>query len=305
MSKRKTPQRDKPQTTIADARAAFLDSRQAQGLTPSSLRYYTQTVTKFAEYCEQSDVATLDQVTAATVRAYLVGLQRRGLAAHSVHGAARAVRAFLRFCAADGLIADAPQFAMPKLPKKVLPAFEPGDVARLLEAANERDRLIVLVLLDTGLRANELIALDGGDLDTTTGAVLVRSGKGRKMRTVYLGAKTRRELGQYWRKVGKPAAKMPVWTSLITGERLTDSGLRQLLQRLGERARVDHCHPHTFRRTFALWSLRGGMDIHTLAALMGHADIGVLRQYLALTGKDLQRAHAAAGPVDRMGKQLP
>jgi integrase/recombinase XerD len=304
MSKRKTPQRDKPQTTIGDARAAFLDSRRAMGLTFASLRYYTQTVTAFADHCEQSNVATVDQVTAATVRAYLVGLQRRGLAPHTVHGAARAIRAFLRFCAADGLIADAPQFAMPKLPKKVLPAFEPADVARLLDAANERDKLIVLMLLDTGLRASELIALDGADLDTTSGAVLVREGKGRKPRTVYLGAKTRRELGHYWRKAGRPAAKMPVWVSLTSGARLTDSGLRQLLQRLGERAQVDHCHPHTFRRTFALWSLRGGMDIHTLAALMGHADIGVLRQYLALSGADLQRAHQAAGPVDRMFKRL-
>lgn len=61
--------------------------------------------------------------------------------------------------------------------------------------------------------------------------------------------------------------------------------------------------PRTDRPTFALWSLRGGMDVHTLAALMGHADISVLRQYLALSEADLQRAHQAAGPVDRMLKK--
>ena len=93
---------------------------------------------------------------------------------------------------------------------------------------------------------------------------------------------------------------MPVWASRNTGERLTANGLRQIVTRIGERAGVAHCHPHTFRRTFALWSLRGGMDVHTLAALMGHADIHVLKQYLALTGSDLQRAHKEAGPVDRM-----
>ena len=78
---------------------------------------------------------------------------------------------------------------------------------------------------------------------------------------------------------------------------------RLLQTALGERAGVAHCHPHTFRRTFALWSLRGGMDVHTLAALMGHADIHVLKQYLALTGQDLQRAHREAGPVDKMFKR--
>jgi site-specific recombinase XerD len=193
---------------------------------------------------------------------------------------------------------------MPKLPKKILPAFEPSALDRLLDAClSVRDRVAVLLLIDTGLRASEFIALDGGDIDERSGGVLVREGKGQKARTVYIGARTRRELARFWRAEGKPAANRPVWTNANTGARLTDSGLRQMLRRLGERAGVKHCHPHTFRRTFALWSLRGGMDVHTLAAIMGHEDIGVLRQYLKLTGADLQRAHQAAGPVDRMLKR--
>jgi site-specific recombinase XerD len=271
------------------------------GVTPKTLDYYGYTLGRFLAYCEQSNLVTIDQVTAATIRAYLVEQQQLDLAPATVHGAARAIRALLRFCAADGLLDAAPAFTMPKLPKKILPALEPSDVRRLLDVCeNDRDRLVLLMLLDTGLRASELCGLDGGDVDTTTGAVLVRHGKGQKQRTVYLGARMRRELSQYWRKVGKPGPKMPVWTSSNTGDRLTDSGLRQLLQRLGERAGVAHCSPHTIRRTYALWSLRNGMDVHTLAALMGHADISVLRQYLAITGQDLQRAHQAAGPVDRM-----
>lgn len=304
MPKRKTIQPSKSQITLGDACTVFLDSRQAQGLTLTSLRYYRQNLAGFVTHCDQSNIHTIDQVSAATVRAHLVTLQGRGLAPHTVHGAARAVRAFLRFCAADGMLDSAPQFAMPKLPKKILPAFEPSDIDRLLDACLcERDRLVILVLLDTGLRASEFVALDGADIDERSGAVLVREGKGQKQRTVYLGLRSRRDLARFWRSEGRPGARMPVWTSRNTGERLTDSGLRQLLARLGERAKVEHCHPHTFRRTFALWSLRGGMDLHTLAAIMGHADIGVLRQYLALSGADLARAHQSAGPVDRMFKK--
>ena len=304
MAKQKTPTPKKQQTSVSDAYAAFVTSRLALNVTPRTLGYYADKLQPFIAHCEQSDLRTVDQVTAANVRAYLVGLQGRGLAPATVHGAARAVRAFLRFCAADGLIDQAPQFAMPKLPKKILPAFEPSDVDRLLDAClSDRDRVAVLVLLDTGLRAAEFCALDGGDIDAATGAVLVREGKGQKARTVYLGARSRRELVRFWRTVGKPGATRPVWTNQNTGGRLTDSGLRQLLTRLGERAGVQHCHPHTFRRTFALWSLRGGMDLHTLAALMGHADIGVLRQYLKLSDEDLQRAHRTAGPVDRLLKR--
>lgn len=304
MPKQRTAQAaQKRPTTVGDAYAAFILSRQAANVTRRTLDYYGDKLYPFILHCEQSNVATVNLVTAATVRAYLVRLQGRGLAPHTVHGAARAIRAFLRFCAEDGMIGIAPVFAMPKVPKKILPAFEPADVQRLLGVCDDdRDRLIILVLLDTGLRASEFMCLNGGDIDDRNGAVLVRMGKGQKQRVVYLGAKTRRELARYWRSAGKPAANRPVWVSATTGERLSDSGLRQILTRLGDWAGVAHCTPHTFRRTFALWSLRGGMDVHTLAALMGHADIHVLRQYLALTGRDLQRAHAAASPVDRMFK---
>jgi integrase/recombinase XerD len=72
------------------------------------------------------------------------------------------------------------------------------------------------------------------------------------------------------------------------------------LKRLGKRAGVEHCHPHTFRRTFALWSLRAGMSIYHLQRLMGHADITVLRQYLDLVTEDVQAAHQAAGIVDKL-----
>ena len=60
------------------------------------------------------------------------------------------------------------------------------------------------------------------------------------------------------------------------------------------------CHPHTLRRTFALWSLRNGMSMFHLQRLMGHADIAMLRRYLDLLHADLQTAHAEHGVVDHM-----
>ena len=291
-----------PRLPLAAAYAAFVVARQAANVSPRTLDYYEDQLPPFIAWAQENGAATVDRVTAATVRAYLVHLQGRNLAAWTVHGAARAIRALLRFCAEEGHIDAAPKFAMPKLPKPILPAFEPADVQRLLTACElERDRALVLFMLDTGLRAAELTALNGGDVNEKTGAVTVREGKGRKGRTVYLGAQTRRALLKHWRD-RTPGTGAPLWASVTTGARLTEGGLRQLLERLGQRAGVAHCHPHTFRRTFALESLRGGMDIYTLARLMGHEDITVLKPYLALAERDLQAAHKAASPVDRLLK---
>lgn len=79
---------------------------------------------------------------------------------------------------------------------------------------------------------------------------------------------------------------------------MTIRGLQRLLYRLGQRAQVKNCHPHTFRRTFALWSLRSGMNIYALQKLMGHADLNILRRYLALVEDDLRLAHQEHGAVD-------
>jgi site-specific recombinase XerD len=294
--------KQRPRVFLDRAYTEFLTARQAQNVTPRTLDFYEDKLHPFIAWAQTNGAATVDAVTAATVRAYLVHLQGRSLSPWTVHGAARAVRAFLRFCAAEGYIDAAPRFAMPKLPKKILPAFEPGDVRRLLDACElERDRALVLFMLDTGLRAAELTALNGSDVNERSGAVTVREGKGRKGRTVYLGAQARRALLKHWRE-RTPGPGAPVWASVTTGARLTESGLRQLLKRAGLRAGVNDCHPHTFRRTFALEALRGGMDIYTLARLMGHEDITVLKPYLALAERDLQAAHKAASPVDRLLK---
>lgn len=164
-------------------------------------------------------------------------------------------------------------------------------------AGGRRDRAIVLCLLDTGCRASEFVALSVGDVDTAAGAVMVRRGKGGKDRTVYLGVQARKALLRYLATRQAPAPSLPLWVT-IRGGRLTREGLRTLLRRLGERAEVEHCHPHTFRRTFALWSLRAGMNIYALRVLMGHADLAMLRRYLALVETDLQDAHRRHGPVD-------
>lgn len=298
----------RPQTTaLALALQTFLIDRQARRYTPRTLDFYRDRLRPFVTWCEAQGVTEIDQLRAAHVRAYLVLLQDSGLAAATVHSTARAVKAFCNFAVAEGMIAASPMAAvgMPKLPKTTLPSLTAEDVRKLLNAADRaRDKALVLFLLDTGLRAVEIANLEGRDVDMDAGAVHVRLGKGQKDRTVYIGAKTRRALLRYWREVysGLPSGRDPVWLNERTGEGLTHWGVRAALRRLGEHAGVEHSNPHTFRRTFALWSLRAGMSIYHLQRLMGHEDLQMLRLYLPLVEGDMQEAHKQHGPVDHMSK---
>ena len=81
---------------------------------------------------------------------------------------------------------------------------------------------------------------------------------------------------------------------------MTVSGAEQLMERLRIRSGVEECKCHSFRRTFAITCLRNGMNICILAKLMGHADITVLREYLAIVENDLEEAHIKYGAVDSL-----
>jgi integrase/recombinase XerC/integrase/recombinase XerD len=211
------------------------------------------------------------------------------------------MRRFFRFCVAEELIAVSPmaRVKMPRTPKKILPAFTAEDVDKLLQAATtQRDKALLLFLLDTGARAAECAALNLADVDPRLGVVHIRAGKGDKDRYVFMGSRTSKAIMRY--TMGRERSTGGALWLTESGGRLTLEGLRMVLRRLGKRAGVEHCHPHTFRRTFALWSLRAGMSIYHLQRLMGHADITVLRQYLDLVTEDVQAAHQAAGIVDRL-----
>lgn len=283
---------------LQTALESFLLDGAARRLTPGTLAFYREKLAPFLAMVAALGVNTPAEITADHVRAHLVQLQQRGLKPNTQHGTARALRAWCNFLIREGDLVDSPmrRVRMPRLEIQPLPAFSSENVQKLLAVCLAgRDRCLLMALLDTGCRAGEFVALNVEDVDMGTGAVQVRRGKGGKPRTVYLGAKTRRLLLRYLR--GRPPTG-PLWVSLNTGQRLTIEGLRMLLRRLGKRAGVAHCHPHTFRRTFALWSLRAGMNIYVLQRLMGHEDLTVLRRYLALVEADLQAAHARYGPVD-------
>jgi site-specific recombinase XerD len=159
-----------------------------------------------------------------------------------------------------------------------------------------RDRVIFLTLFDTGLRAAELLALNAEDVDLVTGQVVVRHGKGDKRRVVYLGSRSRKEMRGYLKERGfEPGALF----RREDGERLKYEGLRFIVKRRAEKAKVKAPGLHDFRRAFAVACLRNGIDLIKLAELMGHSTLEVTRRYVALVDEDLRLAHALSGPVDR------
>ncbi len=295
--------RPAPPSSLDIAAQSFFLSREAMRCTAATLIWYRKYVGALVAHLAAEGIADVEAITTDSLRGFLVHLQQRGLADTTIHHHASAARTFCNYLVEEGLLTVSPmsRVKMPRLNNDALPALSPAEVQKLLKACQTtRDTAMVLTLLDSGVRAAEFVALNVGDLDIATGSLLVRLGKGRKTRTTYVGAKARRAILKYLLARGKPRAEDPLWLNEQTNDRLTDSGLRQALERIAKRAGVEDVSPHVLRRTFALWSLRSGMDVYSLQRLMGHADLAMLRKYLALVQSDLEAAHKRHGAVDTL-----
>jgi len=169
----------------------FCAAKAAEGASPRTVEWYRmiliRAVRRFGE------ARPVDAIPAAELRAWLLEL-RATLGPESIAGYVRGPKAFGNWCAAEELAAAAGFRALrrPKVPHRLIAPFSDPELRSLLALADERERALALVLLDTGLRLSELASLRVGDVRPD--GTLHVMGKGAKERIVPIGASARRAL---------------------------------------------------------------------------------------------------------------
>ena len=282
----------------------FLNDRRAQGLSPGTYKFYSKKLDYVHDYCQRNNLENIEDLTADHIRNILVELERKGHRPAGVSTVYRTLRTFLYWYERE----EEPEawsnpirkVKAPKIPTEPLDPVDLEDVRRLLDTCHadytgDRDRAIFLALLDTGCRATEMCNILLDDVDLSSGSILIRRGKGGKPRTVFVGKRTKRALRQYIKQL--PSEFKYLWITR-DGDKMTYFTLTEMVRRRSVVAGIKRVGLHAFRRAFALQCLRNGMDIFTLQRLMGHADIQILRRYLAQTDKDIGDGHRGYGPVD-------
>ncbi|MGH7692140.1 MAG: tyrosine-type recombinase/integrase [Candidatus Dormibacteria bacterium] len=261
----------------------------------------------------------LDSVESITHRA-LEGLtaellspersQGRGqLSRPTVHSYLRAVNQLLRWAKSEGeAVADRAAAPLPSLPKALPQILERDEIHRLEDAATtERDRLLVRVLADTGLRVGELVGLRCDDLLVRTrGSFLLVRGKGDRDRHVPVSPQLARRLERFigrtrpTQDAGGPSGRifLGLRRDRRTGayEPLTTNGVAQVVRDLGRRVGLRQVvHPHLFRHSFVTWALRRGINPIQVAEIVGHTSLAMIqRVYAHLTPQDAHDALIAA-----------
>lgn len=269
---------------------------------------YLRDLQNFADWFVHSngEAPRAELITPADLREYRQYLQvQKRLAAASINRKLSALKAFLAWASESGRIKANPAEGVRLIGKqKLAPKWLEKREAYLVEREAERavqvarseaarflavrDRAILVLLLNTGLRISELVALQVQDIQLSErkGSLVVRLGKGEKQRIVPLNETARRALREWLEIRGQDQGYCFLDRR---GEAMTPSGVHRRLAELGKRVGVE-VHAHLLRHTFAKRLVDSGVGLEKVGALLGHSDLNTTRVYITPGERDLERA---------------
>lgn len=288
---------------------------QARRLSPHTLADYQNTFRKFAAWLVGQGDPEFSAITPDHIRRFLAA--QNGISKKTLLNYHTGLSALWTWAVGEGITATniVHRVERPTPEKIAIVPLTESDLKALLsvlgssrsytrpgkrESAHalpnaDRDRAIILLLLDTGIRSHELAALRIHQVDLPNRRVKV-FGKGAKERSIPFSARTGQTLWRYLSSRPNDSAGDPLIITQ-TGARFTRDRLYHLLESIGQRAGVPQSNPHRFRHTFAITYLRNGGDPYSLQIMLGHSTMEMVRRYLAIAQADLDAQHKIASPV--------
>lgn len=233
--------------------------------------------------------------------------QLRGWSATSTNLMVITLKVFFKFLIEEEVIDANPATKLRKLKTDtVLPEpFSDDEIRGLLGSCTNtwlgtRDKAMIVTLLDTGLRLQELLDLTTADVRLEVGSLLVRRGKGGKGRVVPYSAPVRRVMMKYlaYRASSKPDGD-ELWIT-EDGHPLGREAIKTITARWERQSGVAHVHLHRFRHSFASSYLQGGGSPAHLQHLLGHSSHEMTLRYSHLANLDSTDDHAKASPATRL-----
>lgn len=296
--------------TFREAYEEFRLRCDSRNLSEGTLAWYRQILGGLERFLVlRYQLTRMDEITAGHLRAYLSQLKARELSSETVHRTYGGFRCFFKFLLRERLMQSNPMELVerPKRERHLIQPLDAKQVLALLEQTDPktflglRNKVLMLLMLDSGLRLTEALRLKLPNVDVAGGTVLVM-GKGRKERRVPFAKVTRHALEVYLaarRRVVVPSDLL--FISRHGGE-LTTRHVQIMVKRYGERAGIQgvRVSPHTLRHTCATQYIRNGGDPFSLQQILGHSTLEMVRNYVNLANRDVYDAHRKYSPMDRL-----
>lgn len=291
------------------ARELFFLRCRSRNLSPHSLDWYKVVLGGFLRFLEAAGGPSPRETTPNHVRAYLDHRRAQGTSSITIDRTYGGLRCFFRYLSQERIIPQSPMTLVEK-PKKAHVLIRPMnmDQARLLLAQPKtktyvgfRNWVMILTLLDTGLRLSEILGLRRDRIDWQANRFVVQ-GKGDKERSVPFGTAVRRALWEYAQRRGDVSGQDVFFLDQFGGQ-ICSRHIQITLRRYGQKAGIEgvRVSPHTLRHTFATQYILNGGDAFSLQQILGHSTLEMVKQYVKLANRDVALQHRRYSPVDRLG----
>jgi len=272
----------------------YLQEKRAAGASPRTVGHYREVLEHvLIPFCAEEGLATVADLNSRHLNdlgaGHLDGTRSRSgraISKATVHSYMRAINSFLAWARAQGE-ASAARGRLPSLRKRVLDTLSREEIQRMENAAaTERDKLIVRLLADTGVRLGELLALRPNDNRSEGGKNVVKvRGKGDRERLVPLAPSLARRLRRFADRGRAEATSDRLFLTLRRGrtsgqlDSLTESAVEQMIRSLAEVAGIGkRVYPHLLRHSFATEYLRRGGNPILLQQILGHSSLTMITQ---------------------------
>ena len=270
-----------------------------------TVKEYGKDLRAFEFFFKREDAVLLwSSVDADVVRNWMVRMMDGGDKATTVNRRLSALRTFYRYLLEQGLVSKDPVRLLqgPKK-KKPLPVFvKESEMNRLLDGdffedsfEGRRNRLIVSVFYETGIRLSELTGLNEEDIDLECGSLEV-TGKRDKQRIVPFGKELRLMLRSYIEEKNALGMRGAMFVD-VRGERLSNEKVRNIVRHyLGMVTTQKKRSPHVLRHTFATTMLNHHAHLESVKELLGHESISTTEIYTHTTFEELKEMYNQAHP---------
>jgi len=248
---------------------------------------YSLVIDKFFSYLNVQSFNDVEKITISQCRLYQSKLVEGGVKRSTANAYFRPLKSLFNWLVENEYLKKSPLDRLQYLKtEKNIPAFLTLDeIDAMIRACDKLEsKLILAVLLSTGLRRNELVTLRVEDFNNDH--IIVR-GKGNKQRRLILEPRLAELLGDYIEiRNKKYGDTTPYLFVSKMGSKYSGEAIRQRVQFIGRKAglseeRLSQIHTHTLRHTFAANLLESGADIKILQIGLGHASINTTSQIYA------------------------
>jgi integrase/recombinase XerD len=282
----------------------MLADKKFQGLTENSLRSYDSLWGTFSKFLAEEGIERTDELNPRVFKKYLMWCEERGNNNVTINAKLKLLRAFARWLHEEGItddytcknvkslkVDDNPRIVRDEDIKKAL-----SYLRRMKRREDSfyamRNHTILIFLIGTGLRANELCSLDWDDIDFKDQLITLKKTKSRKLSSVPMSETVTRELTAWRMYVERHFEKVPEPVFCTReGNRITRNGIRLMFQRIREKAGIEGTFcAHAMRNVFIKNLLKNKANLREAQLLARHSKIEVTKQYVGYFQHELKEA---------------